>query len=123
MAAETVTVYSKNLSDKAYVWESSAGGYFTIKEDEECDLKRGTKIVLHLKPECLEYLEEKKLKDLVKKHSEFISFPIELYTEKTTEKDVTDDEADEEEEKKDDEKKDEEKKDEENKDEEKKDEE
>ena len=104
LAAETVTVHSKSVDDKPYVWESSAGGYFTIKEDEESDLKRGTKIVLHLKPECQEFLEEKKLKDLVKRHSEFISFPIEIYTEKTTEKDVTDDEA-EEEEKKDEEKK------------------
>lgn len=50
-------------------------------------------MILHLKPECLEYLEEKKIKDLIKKHSEFIQFPIEIYTEKTTEKDVTDDEA------------------------------
>lgn len=115
LAAETLTVHSKNMGDVAHVWESSAGGYFTIREDPECDLKRGTKIILHLKPECLEFLEEKKLKDLIKKHSEFISFPIEIYTEKTTEKEVTDDEAEEEEEKKEEEKKDEEKKDEEKK--------
>lgn len=99
LAAETVTVHSKNMQDKPYVWESSAGGYFTIKEDPESDLKRGTKIILHLKPECQEFLEEKKLKELVKRHSEFISFPIELYSEKTTEKEVTDDEAEEEEKK------------------------
>lgn len=49
-----------------------------------------------MKPECQEFLEEKKLKELVKRHSEFISFPIELFTEKTTEKEVTDDEAEEE---------------------------
>ena len=87
-------------------------------------LTRGTKIILHLKPECLEFLEEKKLKDLVTKHSEFISYPIELYVEKTTEKEVTDDEAEEEEEeeeKKDEEKKEEENKEEENKEEDKKD--
>lgn len=42
-----------------------------------------------------EFLEEKKVKDLVKKHSEFIGFPIKLYTEKTTEKEVTDDEDEE----------------------------
>lgn len=71
----------------------------------------------------MEFLEEKKIKDLVTKHSEFISYPIELFVEKTTEKEVTDDEAEEEEEKKEEEKKDEEKKDEEKKDEEKKDEE
>lgn len=67
-------------------------------------MKRGTEIVLNLKPECFEFLEEKKLKDLIKKHSEFISFPIEIYTEKTEEKEVTDDEE-EVEEKKEEEKK------------------
>ncbi len=53
---------------------------------------RGTKILLQLKEDQLEYLEERKLKDLVKKHSEFISYPISLWTEKTTEKEVSDDE-------------------------------
>jgi molecular chaperone HtpG len=67
------------------------------------DLGRGTKIVLHLKEDQLEYLEERKLKDLVKKHSEFISYPISLWTEKTTEKEVSDDEDDDKEEKDDEE--------------------
>jgi molecular chaperone HtpG len=57
--------------------------------EERC---RGTKIVLHLKEDQLEYQEERKLKDLVKKHSEFISYPISLWTEKTLEKEVSDDE-------------------------------
>lgn len=74
------------------MWESSAGGFFTVKDEHDEELKRGTKVVLHLKPECFEFLEEKKLKDLIKKHSEFISYPIEIYTEKTTDKEVTDDE-------------------------------
>jgi molecular chaperone HtpG len=59
------------------------------------ELGRGTKIILHLKEDQLEYLEERKLKDLVKKHSEFISYPISLWTEKTTEKEVSDDEDEE----------------------------
>merc|ERR1712054_710877 len=84
-----------------------AGGTFTIVEDEGEPLTRGTKIVLSLKSDNLEFVEEKKIKDLIKKHSEFISFPIELHVEKTTEKEISDDE-DEEEEKKEEEKKDEE---------------
>jgi molecular chaperone HtpG len=67
------------------------------------DLGRGTKIVLYLKEDQLEYLEERKLKDLVKKHSEFISYPISLWTEKTTEKEVSDDEDDDKEDKDDEE--------------------
>merc|ERR1711871_1247726 len=53
---------------------------------------RGTRIVLTMKEDMAEYLEERRLKDLVKKHSEFVGFPIKLYVEKTQEKEVTDDE-------------------------------
>lgn len=67
-----------------------------------------------MKTDNTEFLEERRIKDLVKKHSEFISFPIKLMVEKTEEKEVSDDDdVDEETEKKDEEKKegDEEKKD------------
>lgn len=102
LVAERVVVISKSMDDeKAWRWESDAGGTFTISEaPEQTDLTRGTKIILDLKSGCKEFLEEKKLKELVKTHSEFISFKIELYVEKTTEKDVTDEEDDEEEVKK-----------------------
>merc|ERR1712146_252992 len=73
------------------------------------EIKRGTKIILQLKEDQQEFLEERRLKDLIKKHSEFIGFPIELMVEKTTDKEVTD--SDDEDDKKDDEKKDDEKKD------------
>merc|ERR1712110_359776 len=110
LVAEKVTVISKNVEDDTqWRWESDAGGTFTINEDDGEDLNRGTKIVLSLKSDNLEFSEEKKIKDLIKKRSEFISFPIELNVEKTTEKEISDDEDDEEE-KKDEEKKDEEKK-------------
>merc|ERR1712188_91558 len=70
---------------------------FTVRADPEGNtLGRGTAIVLQLKEDMLDYLEERKLKDLVKKHSEFISFDIKLQVEKTEEKEVSDDESDEE---------------------------
>ncbi|EPY32883.1 molecular chaperone HtpG [Angomonas deanei] len=98
LVADRVTVFSKHNEDESYVWESSAGGTFTITPAPDCDLKRGTRIVLHLKEDQQEYLEERRIKDLIKKHSEFIGYDIELLVEKTTEKEVTDE--DEEEEKK-----------------------
>mmetsp|Transcript_17696 Transcript_17696/g.30932 ORF Transcript_17696/g.30932 Transcript_17696/m.30932 type:complete len:732 (-) Transcript_17696:91-2286(-) len=94
LVADKVEVLSKNNQDKAYIWSSEAGGSFSISEvnDDASELKRGTRIVLHLKEDMSEYLEEKRIKDLIQKHSEFIGFPILLYTEITTEKEVTDDE-------------------------------
>ena len=102
LVADRVTVISKaHGEDKQWRWESTAGGTFTVVEDDSEDLVRGSKIILTLKSDNVEFLEERKLKDLVKKHSEFISFPISLQVEKTTEKEISDDE-DEEEKKEDD---------------------
>lgn len=99
LVADKVEVVSKNNSDAdTHTWISEAGGSFTITKTPDAGLGRGTRIILHMKEDMSEYLEEKRLKDLVKKHSEFIGFPIKLYTEKTTEKEVTDDDDDDEEE-------------------------
>jgi molecular chaperone HtpG len=97
LVADKVEVISKNNDDPdAHLWSSEAGGSFSVSKVSDAGLGRGTRIILKLKEDMSEYLEEKRIKDLVKKHSEFIGFPIKLYTEKTTEKEVTDDEEDEE---------------------------
>jgi len=95
LVADKVVVISKSDDDPVqHRWESTAGGTFNVVEDSTNpnQIPRGSMVILHLKSDNLEFLEERKIKDIVKKHSEFIAFPIELQVEKTNEKEVSDDE-------------------------------
>jgi molecular chaperone HtpG len=92
LVAEKVEVVSKHNDDEQHRWISEAGNSFTVSADDSEKLTRGTRIILHFKKDQTEFLEEKALKDLVKKHSQFISYPISLLVTKTEEKEVSDDE-------------------------------
>jgi len=112
LVADRVTVISKHNDDETYIWKSAAGGSFTVKTHTGSSyegieiLGRGTTIILDMKEDQTDYLEDTKVKEIVKKHSQFIGYSIYLHSEKEKDEDVTDDEDEEEEEKKDDEKKD-----------------
>merc|ERR1712113_615691 len=84
------------MGDEQYVWESEAGGTFSVRPDTHShhQLARGTEITLLLKEDCASYLEEKKVKEIVKKHSQFVAFPITLFTIKEEEKEIDESDSD-----------------------------
>lgn len=97
-------VWSKHNNDEQYIWESKAANEFTLVKDPRGNtLGRGTRVVLFLKEEAYDLLQENTLKGYIKKYSEYINFPIKLRTLKTTQKEVpVEEEPKEEEEKKED---------------------
>lgn len=96
LVADRVTVTSKHNDDDCHQWESSAGGSFIIRNCVDPELTRGTKITLYLKEDQTDYLEERRIREVVKKHSQFIGYPIKLLVEKERDKEISDDEAEEE---------------------------
>ncbi len=89
LVANKVTVTSKNNDDEQHVWTSTADSKFFVTKDPRGDtLGRGTRVTLHLKDDALEYIEEDRIKNLVKKYSEFINYPISLYQSRSVEEEV-----------------------------------
>ena len=84
MVADKITVTSKHLGDEtASVWESTGADGYTLSEGERAEA--GTDIVLHIKPDTEdekygEYLDEYRIKALVKKYSDYIRYPIQMQT-------------------------------------------
>lgn len=96
MVADKVTVISKALdSDQAYVWESAGADGFTIEPTDKKDV--GTEIILSVKENTEdenydEYLEEYRIKQIVKKYSDFIRYPIKMDVTESKLKEGTEDE-------------------------------
>jgi molecular chaperone HtpG len=97
LVANQVEVYTKTHDDDEFVWRSTASKEYTIDRVTEPTLKRGSRLVLHLKDDAKEYLEETTLKDIINKHSQYVDYNIELMTVKEVEEEVEDDEVNEEE--------------------------
>jgi len=100
LVADKVRVVSKNNDDDQYIWESTAESAFTIAKDPRGDtLGRGTEITMFLKEEAEEFLKQERLEEIIKHHSEFITFPITLYKMTTEYVDIPVDEEEKSEEK------------------------
>jgi molecular chaperone HtpG len=88
LVSNRVNVYSRSLNqDQCFVWSSEAGGSFTISESDVLE-SRGTQIELFLKEDMYHYLEEKTIRDLVRKHADFLDFTIQLQITREVEEEV-----------------------------------
>ena len=93
LVANKVVVASKSNDDEQHVWTSTADAKFFVTKDPRGDtLGRGTRVTLHLKEDAVEYVEQDKIKNLVKKYSEFIQYPIKLFISKEIRKQVEEEE-------------------------------
>ena len=94
LVADRVRVVTKNNEDDQYIWESNADSSFSIAKDPRGDtLGRGTEITMFLRDDSTEFLKQDKLEEIIKKHSEFITFPIYLNKMRTEIVEVEDEDA------------------------------
>uniref|UniRef100_A0A3P8XNY5 Endoplasmin n=1 Tax=Esox lucius TaxID=8010 RepID=A0A3P8XNY5_ESOLU len=114
LVADKVIVSSKHNNGTQHIWESDSNEFSVIEDPRGDTLGRGTTITLVMKEEASDYLELETIKNLVKKYSQFINFPIYVWASKTEtveepideeteaeEKDATEDEVEVEEEEED----------------------
>lgn len=95
LVANKVVVASKSNDDEQHVWTSTADSKFFVTKDPRGNtLKRGTRVTLYLKDDAIEYVEQDKIKNLVKRYSEFINYPISLYLSKEERVEVPEDTPD-----------------------------
>ncbi|KAF5272209.1 hypothetical protein FQA39_LY01291 [Lamprigera yunnana] len=80
LVADRVIVTTKHNDDKQYIWESDASSFSIVDDPRGNTLPRGTTVSLELKPESKDFLEHDTVKNLIKKYSQFINFPIYLWT-------------------------------------------
>lgn len=89
LVANKVVVTSKSNDDEQHIWTSTADSKFFLTKDPRGDtLGRGTRVTLHLKDDAIEFVEQDKIKNIVKKYSEFINYPIKLYLSKDVKEQV-----------------------------------
>jgi len=93
LVANKVEVVSKSMDDEQHIWTSTADAKFFVTKDPRGDtLGRGTRVTLYLKDDAAEYVEQEKIKNLVKKYSEFINYPIKLYLSRDVREEVEEEE-------------------------------
>jgi molecular chaperone HtpG len=84
LVADKITVVTKAADGEQLRWESEAASKYTISADDSPPIeKSGTRLILTLKEDADKYLDDYTLRSMLKRYSEFISFPIELWAEKT----------------------------------------
>ena len=95
LVSDKVTLYTKHNDECEYIWESSADKSYTITENPNPILKRGTRIILHIKEDQNEYLDVGTIKNVIKRYTQFINFPIELQESREVEEEVEEEEEEE----------------------------
>lgn len=81
LIADKVTVVTKHDDDCQYTWQSNANGSFTIVPNTIPDMERGTRVIMHLKDDQVNFLNTDYLRELVCTHNQFVQFPIMLQVE------------------------------------------